>query len=136
MLQSPLGTWPLPSSALRAAWAGVDPSRLDAADADALARVQRAVLRSTDTARLTLRANSARHPLLDGGSTTKGIASGALSFYAGNANLGGQLTLSAVGDSLTPDAPQGSLDGSYVVARLGNTAVAAGAVDRGGARAF
>ena len=130
VLQLPLGTWPLPSSALRAAWAGVDPSRLDAADADALARVQRAVLRSTDTARLTLRANSARHPSLDGGSTTKGIASGALSFYAGNANLGGQLTLSAVGDSLTPDAPQGSLDGSYVVARLGNTAVAAGAVDR------
>lgn len=130
VIQLPLGTWPLPSSTLRAAWAGVDPARLDAADADALARVQRAVRRSTDTARLTLRANTARHPSLDGGSTARGVASGALSFYAGNANLGGQLALSAVGDSLTPDAPQGGLDGSYVVARLGDTVVAAGAVDR------
>lgn len=130
VLELPLGTWPLPSSTLRAAWAGVDPARLDAADADALSRVQRAVLRSTDTARLTLQANSARHPSLDGGRSARGIAAGALSFYAGNADFGGQLSLAAVGDSLTPGGPQGSLDGSYVVARLGGAVVAAGAVDR------
>lgn len=130
VLRLPLGTWPLPSSTLRAAWAGIDPARLVAADTDALARVRRAVARSTTTARLTLRANSARHPSLDGGNSARGIASGALSFYGGNANVGGQLSLVAVGDSLTPSGPQGSLDGSYVVARFDNTVVAAGAVDR------
>ena len=130
VLELPLGTWPLPSSTLRAAWASVVTARLGAADADALSRVQRAVLRSTDTARLSARANSARHPSLDGGDEAKGIASGALSFYAGNATLGGQLTLSTTAETLTPGGPQGNLNGTYAVTQFAGTVVAAGVVDR------
>lgn len=130
VLQLPLGTWPLASSTLRAAWADVDAARLGVADADALARVQRAVARSTDTARLRANVNSARHPSLDGGEAAKGIASGALSFYSGNAHLGGQLVLGNTAQNLTPDGPQGSLDGSYLVARFSNAVVGAGSVAR------
>lgn len=130
VIELPLGIWPLASSGLRAGWAGVDEARLAPADADALARVRRAVQRSTDSARLALRGNSARHPSLDGGSAAKGVASGTLSLYAGNANVGGQLSLYAVGDSLTPGWPQGSLEGSYVVARADGVVFGAGVVDR------
>lgn len=130
VIELPLGTWPLPSSTLRAAWADVDAGRLAAADADALARVQRAVARSTDTARLRMGVNSARHPSLDGGAVAQGIASGSLLFYAGNAQVGGQLALGATAQNLAPDGPQGNLDGSYLAAQFDNVVVAAGAVDR------
>lgn len=130
VLSLPLGTWPIASATLRAAWAGVDPRKLDSADADALARVQRAVLRSTDTARFALGVNSARHPSLVGGDTAKGENDGALSFYAGGAEWGGQLTLGFTGDSLTPGGQQGNVDGSYVAALLSNTVISAGVTDR------
>ena len=130
VIELPLGTWPLPSSTLRAAWAGVDPGRLDGADADALARVQRAVSSSTDTARLRASVNSARHQSLDGGDAAQGIASGSLLFYAGNAQVGGQLALGATAQNLAPDGPQGNLDGSYLAAQFANVVVAAGVVDR------
>jgi hypothetical protein len=130
VIELPLGTWPLPSSTLRAAWAGVDARRLDAADADALARVQRVVARSTNTVRLRANVNSARHPSLDGGDAARGVAEGALSFYAGTAQVGGQLVLGTTAQNLTPDGPQGSLDGSYLVAQVANVVVAAVTVDR------
>jgi hypothetical protein len=106
VIEMPLGTWPLPSSTLRAAWAGVDPGRLDGADADALARVQRAVARSTETARLRAGFNSARHQSLDGGDAAPGIASGSLSFYAGNEQVGGQLVFGATAQNLAPEGPR------------------------------
>ncbi len=130
VLSLPLGTWPMPSSTLRAAWSGVDARTLDAADADALARVQRAVRRSTDTVRLAARVNSARHPALDGSDAARGAGNGTLSFYAGSEQWGGQLTLGVVADNLTPDGQQGNLDGSYLAALLPGTVVAAGATDR------
>lgn len=130
VLALPLGTWPLPSSTLRAAWAGVDVAHLAPADADALARVQRALGRSTETARLRAGANSARHPSLDGSDAVRGAATGALSFYAGNAQVGGQLVVDATANSLSPGAPQGSLEGSYVAAQFDNVVVAAGSVQR------
>lgn len=130
VLSLPLGTWPIASSTLRASWAGVDARKLAAADADALARVQRAVQRSTDTARFALGLNSARHPSLDGGNAAKGAGDGALSFYAGNAQLGGQLTFGFTADSLTPNGQQGNLDGSYLAALLPGVVVSAGAIDR------
>lgn len=130
VLALPLGTWPLPSATLRAAWAGIDAGHLAPADADALARVQRAVSRSTETARMRAGVDSARHPSLDGNDTARGIAAGALAFYAGNEHVGGQLVLGTTAQNLTPDGPHGSLDGSYVVARFDNAVVAFGAVDR------
>jgi hypothetical protein len=130
ILNLPMGTWPMPSSMLQAAWAKVDVRKLDAADADALARVQRAVLRSTDVARMAARVNSARHPALDGGDAARGAGGGELSFHAGGEQWGGQLTLGAIADSLTPDGQQGNLDGSYLALLLPGTVVAVGAADR------
>jgi hypothetical protein len=130
VLSLPLGTWPISSSTLQAAWAGVDEHKLDPADADALARVQRAVRRSTDTVRIAARVNSARHPSLDGSDAARGSASGELSFYAGDAQWGGQLTLGTTAESLTPDGQQGNLDGSYVAVLLPGAVIAAGVTDR------
>lgn len=130
VLALPLGVWPLASSTLRAAWSGVSPERLGPADADALARVKRAVQRSTATLRIVGGVNSARHPALDGSATAQGFAAGSINAYAGAANWGGQLTLQATGDALTPDAPQGSLAGSYAAFQSDNTVFAGGAVDR------
>jgi hypothetical protein len=130
VLSLPLGTWPMPSSTLRAASAKVDPRTLAADDADAFARVQRAVQRSTDTVRLAARVNSARHPALDGSDAARGSAAGALNFYAGNTQWGGQLTLGFTAESLTPNGQQGNLDGSYLAALLPGTVVAAGVTDR------
>jgi hypothetical protein len=130
VLSLPLGTWPMPSSTLQAAWAGVDARKLDPADQDALARVQRAVRRSTDTVRIAARVNSARHPSLDGSDEARGSASGELSFYAGGAQWGGQLALGTTAESLTPDGQQGNLDGSYLAVLLPGTVITAGATDR------
>lgn len=130
VLNLPLGTWPIASSTLRTAWAGIDVNRLDANDADALARVQRAVRRSTDTVRLAARVNTARHPALDGGDAARGSASGELSFYAGDAQLGGQLTLGTTAENLTPDGQQGNLDGSYIAALVPGAVVSGGVTDR------
>jgi len=130
VLSLPLGTWPIPSSTLRAAWANVDLRTLDAADADALARAQRAVRRSTDPVRLAVGVNSARHPALDGSDAAQGSASGSLSFYAGAKEWGGQLMFGATARSLTPGGQQGNLDGSYLAALLPGTVVAIGVTDR------
>ncbi len=125
-----LGTWPIPSTALRAAWAAVDVRSLDAADADALARVQRAVRRSTDSVRLAARVNSARHPSLDGGDAARGSAEGSLAFYAGEPQWGGRLMFGTTADSLTPGGQQGNLDGSYLAVLLPGTVIAAGVAER------
>lgn len=130
VLSLPLGTWPLPSTALEAASRGIDRQRLSRADSDALERVERARRRSTDAVRLAARVNSARQPALDGSDAARGAAGGTLAFYGGDADWGAQLSLGVVGDSLSPDAPQGSLDGSYLAVRLPGTVVAGGAFDR------
>ena len=130
VLDLPLGTWPMPSSTLRTAWSGVDVAKLDAADADALARVQRAVQRSTDPVRIAAAANSGRHPALDGSAEASGLGAGSLGFYTGGANWGGQLMLGATAETLSPGGPQGNLDGSYAVAESWGTVFAAGAIDR------
>ena len=130
VLSVSLGTWPIPSSALRAAWATVDARSLDAADADALARVQRAVRRSTDNVRIVARVNSARQPSLDGGDAVRGTAGGSLGFYAGEPQWGGRLVLGTTADSLTPGGQQGNLDGSYLAVLLPGTVIAAGVTDR------
>ena len=120
----------MPSSTVRAAWSGVNINALDAADADALARIQRAVRRSTDTARLAARANSARHPSLDGSDVARGSGSGALSFYAGGAQWGAQLSVGTTAESLSNDTQQGTLDGSYLAVLFAGTVAAVGATDR------
>lgn len=130
VLSLPLGTWPIASSTLQAAWSGVDVRKLEPVDADALARVQRAVRRSTDHVRLAARVNSARHPALAAGDAARGSASGELSVYAGNAQSGGQLTLGTTAESLTPDDPQGNLDGSYLALLLPGAVVSGGVTDR------
>jgi Capsule assembly protein Wzi len=130
VLSLPLGTWPLPSSTLQAASSGVDSRTLDPADADALARLQRAVRRGTDTARMSAHVNTARHPSLDGGEAARGTASGALSFYAGSEQWGGQLSLGVTADSLAANDPRGNLDGSYLAVLFSGTLVAAGVTDR------
>lgn len=130
VLQLPLGTWPLPSSMVRAAWSGLDANRLAPADADALARVQRAVLRSTDTARMAAQVNTARHPAVAGDAQARGVADGTLAFYAGSAEWGGRLALGFTAENLTPDGQWGNLDGSYVAVMLPGAVLSAGAADR------
>lgn len=130
VLSLPLGTWPMASSTLQAAWLAADLRHLNAADADALARVQRAVRRSTDSVRLGVRVNSARHPALDASSAARGSASAELAFYAGSAQWGGQLTLGSSAESLTPDGQQANLDGSYLAVLLPGAVVSGGVTDR------
>ena len=130
VLDLPLGTWPMPSSTLRSAWSGVEVARLDAADADALARVQRAVQRSSDPVRIGAALNSGRHPALDGSAEARGLGAGLLAFHTGGAHWGGQLALGLTAETLSPGGPQGNLDGSYVVAEAAETVFAAGVVDR------
>ena len=121
VINVPLGTWPVPSTVLEASWRNVNEKSLDAVDADALARVQRALHRSTDTARLNVQVNSAHHPSLDGGDAALGTAEVSLSVYAGSANLAGQLTLGATFDNL---------DGSYIAGLLPGTLISFGVVGR------
>jgi len=71
VLSLPLGTWPMPSLTLQAAWAGVEELKLDPVDVDALARVQRAIRRSTETVRMAARVDSALRPSLDNSDATR-----------------------------------------------------------------
>ena len=131
VLDLPLGTWPLPSSQLRSALARVQPERLGAADADALARVQRALARSGPGAELTVRMNTARHPALDGDDVAKGLAQSVVSLRGGGAAWGGQLSVAATADPLwTGDDGLLNLDGSYLAGQLAGVVVWAGVTDR------
>jgi len=131
VLSLPLGTWPLPSMLLEAAL-GQRPRTLpDAADADALARVRRALDHSRDPAHAALRLNSARHPALDDRGIARGSADARIGVRAaGAADWSLRLELGGTAEALARGASQPTLAGSYAMLRLSDAVFALGQVDR------
>lgn len=131
VLSLPLTVWPLPAATLQRELAAAQ-SRDDwpAVDADALARVERAVARHTAPAIAGLRVNSARHPALDGDQAARGAADAALGLRTHGERWSVRLQVNAHGHSLSRSGQQASLDGSYAALALRSTVLSFGAVDR------
>lgn len=130
VLSLPLTTWPLPSMMLESELANARSRDWPALDADALARVERALARHKTPATAGLRLNSARHPGLDGDRTASGAADAALGLRTHGERWSMRLQVNAHAHSLSKPGQQGTLAGSYAALALRSTIVSFGAVDR------
>jgi hypothetical protein len=130
VLSLPLGTWPLPAVIVESALAEARRREWPAIDADALARVERAVARQIAPVTAGLRVNSARHPALDGDRAAGGLADASLGLRAHGERWSLRLQLNAHAHSLSTPTQRGSLSGSYVAVALRSTILSFGAVDR------
>lgn len=130
VLDLPLATWPMPTALLEPALAEARRRNWPGPDADALARVERALARQLLPASASLQVNSARHPALDGNASARGAADAALGLRTHGARWSARLQLNRHAHTLSRPAHGASLAGSYAAFALPGAVLSFGAVDR------
>lgn len=130
VLRLPVGTWPLPSSLLRSALSEVHRSGLQAADADALERVERALRRSQASGSASLQVNTARHPSLDGETVARGAAEATAGLRQHGESWSVNLKVAYTADDLARNPTNFALAGSYAALEIPGAVLSLGMVDR------
>jgi hypothetical protein len=130
VLSLPLTTWPLPMLMVQAAIARVEAADLSPADRAALERTRRALERIVGPVTVAASFNTARHPSLDGQTSTRARSELSLALSRFDESTALKLRISKQDAPLQDPSPSVLLDRSYLGVALAQTMVMFGSLDR------
>jgi hypothetical protein len=125
-----LSTWPMPVSLVTSAIGARSTGDWSEADLDALTRIRDSLVRLDATAVVSLRVNSARHPVSDAGLAVRARNEVSAQVQAGTDTASLRLRLGVQQQSLASPPSQATLEGSYFALHVPGAVVTLGAVDR------